>query len=363
MVASTVPSLRPNVDALREFQDRGYVIFDAALPPALLRSLREDYAAALAAKQQLLGIARSNVDRGKGDRYGRPNFLPLGGNHDVNRWNMHLPSRMPFLDPAVIANPLAMPIIDAVMGPDCVLAMLASDAASPGSQLQEIHQDSLSTRLVVNIPLVDASVENGAIELWPGTHRRDPLAPTGPFEYDVPPIDPTRIKEIVAKVPSTRGVMRAGSLLVRDQRLLHRGTENGTQEVRPMLSLLYFADADELPHRRITDVAAYLALGARRLARSMPKGVRQAKAVSRANAAGRIVEFSARTDRDYRRVIPRDIWTTLPETARRLLRHARVEGAPVQAERESWRATRRMLKAALSGFSAHVGGKTSAPRD
>lgn len=353
--------------AVDDFERDGYVIFEDALPADLVHDLRTEYLSLLHAKQRRLGIERVDLDRGSEDRYGRPNFIPLGGNHDVNRWNMHLPSRLPFLDPRVFANPLAMNVIDAIMGDECVLTMMASDAASPGSQLQEIHQDSYVTRLVVNIPLVDCDLRNGAIELWPGTHRQSAPDPKGRFDYDGPPLSQERIRELVAAVPSKRGVMKAGSILLRDQRLLHRGTRNETEEVRPMLSFLYFADAVEVPYRLGTNVAARAALRLREVARRLPTGKRQATALSRGNAAGRIVEFMARSDRDYRRPIPHDVWRNLPERARRLLRHASVAGAGGDAAkvagRASLRATYTMLRAAANGMSAAVGGcKGPAPR-
>jgi ectoine hydroxylase-related dioxygenase (phytanoyl-CoA dioxygenase family) len=345
-----------------QFIRDGYAIFEGALDDALVAELRTEYLDALRAKQHRLGINRVEYERERVDRYGRPIFIPLGGNHDVNRWNMHLPSRMPFLHPDVITHPRAMEIMDAVMGDDCVLTMLASDAAAPGSQLQEIHQDSHVTRLVVNIPLIDFTDDNGPIEMWPGTHRRDPFAPADRFEFDTPPLPNDRIKELVEKIPVKRGVMRAGSILVRDQRLLHRGSENTSTVIRPMLSLLYFADAPELPYCGVADLAANAALRARQLLRKVPGSPRQASALSRANAAGRIVEFAARSDRDYRRVISTETWNQLPPRAQRLLRYAHVEGRPPVPVKRSARATYAMVRTAFKGMSAAIGGQR-APSD
>ena len=348
--------------ALATFERDGYVTFEDAIPLDLVERLRTDYLALLAGKQRRLGITRVDIERGSEDRYGRPNFIPLGGNHDVNRWNMHQPSRLPFLDSRVFANERAMNVIDAIMGDDCVLAMMASDAAAPGSQAQEIHQDSHTTRLVVNVPLVDCDERNGAIELWPGTHRQSPPDPDRGFDYGVKPLSPERIRELVLAIPSRRGVMKAGTILLRDQRLLHRGTRNDTNDVRPMLSFLYFADASDVPYRSGTDLAARTALRLRKMARRLPAGRLQAAALSRGNSAGRIIEFVARSDRDYRRPIPSDIWEQLPDRAKRLLRYARIDGRPSgQAGRQSLRATREMLRVVVRGISATVGGRLGAP--
>lgn len=364
---SLSPSIPPAVTsssvddarAVETFKRDGYVIFEDVLPEDLLRELRTEYEELLRKKQERLGLKRVYFDRGDQDRYGRPDFIPLGGNHDVNRWNMHLPSRMPFLDPRVFANPRVTNVLDAIMGSDCVLTMMASDVAAPGSQLQEIHQDSFVTRLVANIPLVDCEVANGAIELWPGTHRQSAPNPQGAFDYSRTPLSPERIRDLVSAIPSKRGVMKAGSILLRDQRLLHRGTRNDSAQIRPVLSLLYFAPAEKLPYRACSDLAAWAALRVREITRRLPTGKGQAAVLSRGNAAGRIIEFMARTDRDYRRPIPRDIWDRLPDRAKRLLRHATIDGGGVGSEqRGSLRASYSMLRIAAKGMSAAVGGST-----
>jgi hypothetical protein len=70
-----------------------------------------------------------------------------------------------------------------VLGPGVKNAMYGGNTALLGDQRQPVHSDvghlwpieSLEAphppaQLVVNVPTVDVSPENGATEIWPGTH-------------------------------------------------------------------------------------------------------------------------------------------------------------------------------------------------
>ena len=79
--------------------------------------------------------------------------------------------KMPFMDPRIIDNPFAMPILKAAMG-EQIFAYLpyGCNSTRPGNEIQWIHRDSGQlfpelpfalpvTTIVVNIPLVDFTVE------------------------------------------------------------------------------------------------------------------------------------------------------------------------------------------------------------
>jgi ectoine hydroxylase-related dioxygenase (phytanoyl-CoA dioxygenase family) len=141
-------------------------------------------------------------------------------NRGANRYQMHVPFMAPFIDPAVITNPLALAVIDAL----------------PGSEYQRVHSDihllfpetplSLPAySLALNIPLVEFHEENGPLEIWPGgTH----LMPGG-----------INMQEMAPLMRSERVLMPAGSLLIRDMRMWHRGTPNRGSAARPNLALIY----------------------------------------------------------------------------------------------------------------------------
>ena len=191
----------------------GYVIFERALSPDLLASLRSAF----------LDVFHAHV-------------ATVDPNRGANRYQMHLPFRAPFHDPAVITNTFALPIVDALLGKDAVCHYFASDTPLPGSDYQAVHSDiallypeapfSLPAySLVVNIPLVDFTEENGPLEVWPGgTH----LMPGG-----------TDVQKLAPYLHSERVKMPAGSVLIRDMRMWHRGTPNRSTEIRPNLALIY----------------------------------------------------------------------------------------------------------------------------
>ena len=154
--------------------------------------------------------------------------------------------KMPFMAPRIIDSPFAMPILKAAMG-DKIFAYLpyGCNTTQPGCDIQWIHRDSgqlfpelpfalpVST-IVVNVSLVDFTVENGATEVWPGSHLiiDDPAVRNSPYNV----CDEDR----AAQHPSFQLEMPAGSVVVRDMRCWHRAMPNRTQTIRHMLALVYF---------------------------------------------------------------------------------------------------------------------------
>ena len=199
--------------AVQQVRMNGYVIFEEILPRALVTDLHITFM-----KEFEAYIARTEQNRG------------------VNRYQMHLPFMQPLIDPQVVANPLALPVIDALLGDDCVCHYFASDTPLPGSDYQAVHSDihplfpgtDLSVpaySIALNIPLVDFRDDNGPIEIWPGgTH----LMPGG-----------VNIQELAPLMHSERVLMPAGSVLIRDMRMWHRGTPNRSDAARPNMAFIY----------------------------------------------------------------------------------------------------------------------------
>ncbi len=161
--------------------------------------------------------------------------------------------KMPFMDARIIDNPFSMQILKAAMG-EKIFAYLpyGCNSTVPGSETQWIHRDSgqlfpelpfalpVST-IVVNIPLVDFTVENGATEVWPGSHLIVDDAAVRNTPYNV--CDEAR----AAQLPSFQLVMPAGSVVVRDMRCWHRAMPNRSQTIRHMLALVYFRRIHHFP--------------------------------------------------------------------------------------------------------------------
>jgi ectoine hydroxylase-related dioxygenase (phytanoyl-CoA dioxygenase family) len=199
--------------AVQRVKADGYVVLESVLSPEFIAELR---AAFMRRFQE--HVAREDSNRG------------------VNRYQMHLPFEMPFVDPRVIVNPIALSIIEAVLGPKVVCQYFASDTPMPGSDYQTVHSDIHALfpetdlvvpayGLVLNIPLVDFRADNGPVEIWPGgTHL-------APMTLDMKALAPTMRSECV--------LMPAGSVLIRDLRMWHRGTPNRSSEPRPNIALIY----------------------------------------------------------------------------------------------------------------------------
>ena len=100
--------------------------------------------------------------------------------------------------------------------------------AVPQSAPQMWHSDNRSRGLTLLVPLIDFTLDNGATQLLPCSHRRD-----GRRELDA-----LRHGPMVACAPR-------GSVVAYDARVYHRGLGNGTGTPRPALVLRY--DRRETP--------------------------------------------------------------------------------------------------------------------
>ncbi len=201
--------------AVEQVDMNGYVIFEDLLPDDFMDTLYHEF----------MGVFE-------------PHIATHGANRGVNRHQMHLPFRPPFSDERLIANPLVLQVVDALLGPDYICHYLASDTPLPGSDYQNTHADIHplfpehptalpAYSIVINVPLVDVTEDNGPLQIWPGgTHRH-----TYPATQDM--------IEVADSMHSERVLMKRGSVLIRDSRMWHRGTPNRSGSPRPNYALIY----------------------------------------------------------------------------------------------------------------------------
>lgn len=206
-------------NAILQVRNNGYVVLERVLPQNFVADLRAAYAPLLEAHVAEVG----------------PGFRDKS--NSVNHYNVYLPFAAPFKDERVVASAFALPIIEALVGAECVCHYFASNTAFPGSSYQDVHADIIPLfpettpvlppySVVLNVPLVDFREDNGPLEIWPGgTHHH--VAPAA------------EIPRLAATMHSQRVLMPAGSLLIRDSRMWHRGTPNRSNEPRPNLALVY----------------------------------------------------------------------------------------------------------------------------
>jgi hypothetical protein len=153
----------------------------------------------------------------------------------------------PYLFEDVLLNPYVISVTATVLGPGVKNVMYGGNTALPGDQRQPVHSDvghlwpieSLEAphppaQLVVNMLTVDVSPENGATEIWPGTHRElgVGIGDDVKIPYDV-------LERRRAIAPPFQPTFRRGSALIRDVRLWHAGMPNRTNDPRPMIAMIH----------------------------------------------------------------------------------------------------------------------------
>jgi ectoine hydroxylase-related dioxygenase (phytanoyl-CoA dioxygenase family) len=153
---------------------------------------------------------------------------------------MFPPRSSPFMDAVAIENPFAVQVTEAVLGPDFFCTFYNTNTQWPHSGIQDVHRDfdhlfpdipiALPIiQVAVNILLTDFTLENGATEVWPGSH----------LIVDECPKDAEALEERAKLLPSVRTKASAGSIFLRDMRTWHRGMPNQTNEIRTMLAMIY----------------------------------------------------------------------------------------------------------------------------
>jgi ectoine hydroxylase-related dioxygenase (phytanoyl-CoA dioxygenase family) len=359
---------------IEQFKRDGYVVIENAIPLEIVEQMRREFMQAMTDKIERFKLKPVKVKDGrdKENKNVRLDFRPEGGNHDLNRWNMHLPTSPTFLNDYTIANEAVLEVIEPFVGKETIAFIIASDTPYPGSGFQNIHQDFPRFGLTVNIPLVDFTEENAPLEVWPGTHIYNSQDKNPPFRTSDVDLTKEQMEEIRETVPSKRLLLKAGAIAIRDQRLVHRGTANTGDQPRPCMSIWYknidkFSILDltiPIPHRQVADPLAKLALWFRKKGRGDTGAVVNRKLLNFGNFFGRVVEEVSGSDRDYRRKIPYELWQSFSPKMKSVLRYASVETSDnqkVETGKRSWLGSLILAVAGiiftLNGFYVMLFGK------
>jgi ectoine hydroxylase-related dioxygenase (phytanoyl-CoA dioxygenase family) len=136
----------------------------------------------------------------------------------------------PFDDPRLFANPYLLPVISAALDNDFVLGAFGIVCSLSSAPAQLRHRDGgllfsrpgldlvlPATAITVAIPLLEMNEVHGTTSLWLGSHR-----------------DANRLQE-----EGIEPVVREGSCMLWDFRLMHGGTPNRGALPRPLLYLTY----------------------------------------------------------------------------------------------------------------------------
>ena len=153
----------------------------------------------------------------------------------------------PYLSRDILLNEQAIAVTKALLGPGLKNGYYSGNTTIPGSgSRQPVHPDTAQLwphleqatppfAIVVNVPMVDMTPENGSTEVWPGTHLDTTLS-----------IDQGDIKVPIEAVEARRKIrpplqltVPAGSIILRDIRLWHAGMPNHTAQPRPMIAMIH----------------------------------------------------------------------------------------------------------------------------
>jgi hypothetical protein len=199
--------------AVQEVRVNGYVVFEGVLSGDVVDELHENF-------MRIFHEYTTATEENRG----------------ANRYQMNLPFAAPFNAPDVVTSRLALPVIKALLGDDCVCQYFASDTPMPGSDYQRVHSDihrlfpgmpvaPPTFAIVLNVPLVDFTEDNGPVEIWPGGSHLMP--------------EDADMHELAETMDSKPVIMPRGSLLIRDIRMWHRGTPNRSEAARPTMAMIY----------------------------------------------------------------------------------------------------------------------------
>ncbi len=211
--------------ANRALVEDGYVVMLDVVDPAHIEILRtrmlEDVSSILARSDVPTQFAKGNIQQDP-------------------------PPYLPFLFRDVLVNPFVIQATKSVLGAGLHNNFYSGNTNLPGSQPQPVHADygQLWPNLqvahpafsyVINLPLIDVNEHNGSTEIWPGTHTDTTVTWQG-GDIKVPADVLERRR---AEVPPLQPKIRAGSALIRDMRLWHRGVTNHSEQIRPMIAMIH----------------------------------------------------------------------------------------------------------------------------
>jgi ectoine hydroxylase-related dioxygenase (phytanoyl-CoA dioxygenase family) len=136
----------------------------------------------------------------------------------------------PFDNPQLFANPYLLPVIGSALDDGFVVGAFGVVCSLPSAPAQNRHDDGATlfpssgldkllpaAAITVGIPLLEMNELHGTTALWLGSHR-----------------NASRLKE-----ECIAPVVREGSCILWDFRLVHGGTPNRSQVTRPLLYLTY----------------------------------------------------------------------------------------------------------------------------
>lgn len=160
-----------------------------------------------------------------------------------NAWNsLRPPPFAPYLFEDVVYNEFAIDVCTEVLGDRATLTTYGANMSWPGQATpQPIHRDVMDAPIgrscpavVINIPLADFTIANGATLIYPGSHTSSVADAGGSRQFTQAMLDAQ-----AGRCPPEQTVdFWRGDLVIRDLRLWHGGMPNLSSVRRIMLALV-----------------------------------------------------------------------------------------------------------------------------
>ncbi len=216
---------------------RGYAVVDGLISAETCKTL---LASALEDTERVRALGKVTAH----EKNTGPGHLQLG-----------LRRSAPYVRPDLVANALVEQVVAAMLGPDAWLGFYNGNVNLPGSGHQPLHYDRPfswrtrekaeqdgqtwpppTTTLSCSVALTSLTEDNGATEIYPGTHLETAVTqwPMGERISNHPDL-------IERWGPPARMIVPAGAICFRDPRMWHRGVPNPSGQARPMIGITYHA--------------------------------------------------------------------------------------------------------------------------
>ncbi|MGB8506658.1 phytanoyl-CoA dioxygenase family protein [Mycobacterium sp.] len=211
--------------ALAEIEELGYTVVKGVLDPASVAAFLED---TNRLARELPTVISNSTTVVKG--FARPGQAPVtGSDHDWVRIDNLLLHGARY--EALPVHPRVLPVVEGVLGHDCLLSWFMTSNQSPGAVAQRLHSDDEMyplprphQPLLCNalIALCEFTEANGATQVVPGSHRWA-ATPAAPYPQGQPV------------------ELAAGDALIWNGSLWHTAAANRTDKPRPALTVNYCA--------------------------------------------------------------------------------------------------------------------------
>ncbi|MEM7362744.1 MAG: phytanoyl-CoA dioxygenase family protein [Pseudomonadota bacterium] len=218
-----------------EFRERGFVVLSGLIDTDLCHRLKDSVLA------DVSGIRRDASP------------TPHERNTALGHLQLGLRRYAPYVDAALVANPIIEHVVSTLLGPGAWLGFYNGNVNCPGSGTQPLHADRPfawktesdairagqswpppTTTVSCSVALTDITSDTGATEIFPGTHHETAVTTWRPGER------PQNHPDLIEKwSPSERMEIPTGGVCIRDPRMWHRGVPNRDASPRPMVAITY----------------------------------------------------------------------------------------------------------------------------